>query len=220
MAGRCRSASAASRCGSCGATGWSRRRSPATSPRSAPRRTRCRACRASSLERFDLGADLALAGALRRAAAPRAEPPPPARRRIRGVRDRLPEGADPAFWKAVRGNLDLLGEARQWWEVVRGTRGPAGAGRATARSCAPRSTRCRPSPGMRPPGRLDRGAEGRDRPQGQRAVPAAAPGPDRRGPRAGPARPPAADRPRARRAAPALGGDRLAAWPPCASTTA
>jgi glutamyl-tRNA synthetase len=37
------------------------------------------------------------------------------------VRDRLPEGADPAFWNAVRGNLDLLREARQWWEVVRGT---------------------------------------------------------------------------------------------------
>jgi len=37
------------------------------------------------------------------------------------VRDRLPEGADPAFWNAVRGNLDLMGEARHWWEVARGT---------------------------------------------------------------------------------------------------
>ena len=37
------------------------------------------------------------------------------------VRDRLPAGADPAFWDAVRGNLDLLGEARGWWEVARGT---------------------------------------------------------------------------------------------------
>jgi len=37
------------------------------------------------------------------------------------VRDRLPEGADPTFWNAVRGNLDMLVEARQWWEVVRGT---------------------------------------------------------------------------------------------------
>ena len=37
------------------------------------------------------------------------------------VRDRLPEGADPAFWEAVRGNLDMLGEARRWWEVARGT---------------------------------------------------------------------------------------------------
>jgi glutamyl-tRNA synthetase len=33
----------------------------------------------------------------------------------------LPEGADPAFWEAVRGNLDLLREARGWWEVARGT---------------------------------------------------------------------------------------------------
>jgi glutamyl-tRNA synthetase len=37
------------------------------------------------------------------------------------VRDRLPEGADEAFWNAIRGNLDLLREARDWFEVVRGT---------------------------------------------------------------------------------------------------
>jgi glutamyl-tRNA synthetase len=37
------------------------------------------------------------------------------------VRDRLPEGADAAFWHAIRGNLDLLREARDWWQVVRGT---------------------------------------------------------------------------------------------------
>jgi glutamyl-tRNA synthetase len=36
------------------------------------------------------------------------------------VRDRLPPGATEAFWLAVRGNLDLLGEARDWWEVVAG----------------------------------------------------------------------------------------------------
>ena len=36
------------------------------------------------------------------------------------VRDRLPPGATPAFWHAVRGNLDLLGDARGWWEVVAG----------------------------------------------------------------------------------------------------
>lgn len=36
------------------------------------------------------------------------------------VRDRLPEGATEAFWHAVRGNLDLLSEARGWWEVVAG----------------------------------------------------------------------------------------------------
>ncbi|MGH7211821.1 MAG: glutamate--tRNA ligase [Acetobacteraceae bacterium] len=37
------------------------------------------------------------------------------------VRERLPEGATPAFWAAVRGNLDLLPEARGWWQVVAGT---------------------------------------------------------------------------------------------------
>jgi glutamyl-tRNA synthetase len=37
------------------------------------------------------------------------------------VRDRLPEGADEAFWLAVRGNLDLMREARPWYDVVRGT---------------------------------------------------------------------------------------------------
>ncbi len=37
------------------------------------------------------------------------------------VADRLPEGATEAFWLAVRGNLDLLSEARGWWDVVAGT---------------------------------------------------------------------------------------------------
>jgi len=37
------------------------------------------------------------------------------------VRDRLPVGATEAFWLAVRGNLDLLNEARGWWDVVTGT---------------------------------------------------------------------------------------------------
>jgi glutamyl-tRNA synthetase len=34
------------------------------------------------------------------------------------VRARLPEGADERFWLAVRGNLDMLSEARLWWEVA------------------------------------------------------------------------------------------------------
>ncbi|MBV8912109.1 MAG: glutamate--tRNA ligase [Acetobacteraceae bacterium] len=37
------------------------------------------------------------------------------------VRDRLPPAATPAFWTAVRGNLDLLNEARGWWDVVAGS---------------------------------------------------------------------------------------------------
>jgi glutamyl-tRNA synthetase len=37
------------------------------------------------------------------------------------VADRLPDGATEAFWMAVRGNLDLLNEARGWWDVVAGS---------------------------------------------------------------------------------------------------
>ncbi len=37
------------------------------------------------------------------------------------VADRLPRGATEAFWLAVRGSLDLLNEARGWWDVVAGT---------------------------------------------------------------------------------------------------
>lgn len=37
------------------------------------------------------------------------------------VADRLPTGATERFWLAVRGNLDMLKEARGWWDVVTGT---------------------------------------------------------------------------------------------------
>ncbi len=37
------------------------------------------------------------------------------------VASRLPHGATEAFWLAVRGNLDLLAEARGYWDVVAGT---------------------------------------------------------------------------------------------------
>lgn len=36
------------------------------------------------------------------------------------VAPRLPAGASEAFWLAVRGRLDLLSEAREYWEVVAG----------------------------------------------------------------------------------------------------
>ncbi len=36
------------------------------------------------------------------------------------VQGRLPAGATPVFWDAVRGNLDMLAEARGWWDVVAG----------------------------------------------------------------------------------------------------
>ncbi len=37
------------------------------------------------------------------------------------VQDRLPPAATPAFWHAVRGNLDFLREAKGWWDVVAGS---------------------------------------------------------------------------------------------------
>ncbi len=37
------------------------------------------------------------------------------------VADRLPGGATDSFWLAVRGELDLLNEARGWWDVVAGS---------------------------------------------------------------------------------------------------
>ncbi len=40
------------------------------------------------------------------------------------VRDRLPESATAPFWEAIRGNIDMLAEARRWWEVVAGVFAP------------------------------------------------------------------------------------------------
>ena len=37
------------------------------------------------------------------------------------VAERLPAGATDSFWLAVRGELDLLTEARGWWDVVAGS---------------------------------------------------------------------------------------------------
>lgn len=34
------------------------------------------------------------------------------------VKDRLPKGATPEFWEAIRGNIELLRDAERWWEVV------------------------------------------------------------------------------------------------------
>ena len=36
------------------------------------------------------------------------------------VAGRLPQGATQAFWVAVRGNIDMLAEARGWWDAVAG----------------------------------------------------------------------------------------------------
>lgn len=37
------------------------------------------------------------------------------------ARERLPPAATPAFWTAIRGDIDLLREARGWWDVVAGS---------------------------------------------------------------------------------------------------
>ncbi len=80
------------------------------------------------------------------------------RRVLRGldfaaVADRLPDGATEAFWLAVRGSLDLLREARGWWDVVAGTIIPPvveGSGR-----CWPPLRRCcRPNRGTAWSGRV------------------------------------------------------------------
>ena len=42
------------------------------------------------------------------------------------VKEWLPEAAGEDFWLAVRGNLDLLREARDWWEIVSGGIVPLG----------------------------------------------------------------------------------------------
>lgn len=36
------------------------------------------------------------------------------------ARPHLPEGADAGFWEAIRENIDLMPEAKHWWDVVRG----------------------------------------------------------------------------------------------------
>ncbi|NVN04522.1 glutamate--tRNA ligase [Asaia spathodeae] len=40
------------------------------------------------------------------------------------VKARLPQGADEAFWNAIRGNVDLTGEIAFWWDVVQGEIAP------------------------------------------------------------------------------------------------
>ena len=44
-----------------------------------------------------------------------------ASRRLKPVADRLPRGATEPFWLAIRGHIDLLTDARHWWDVVNGS---------------------------------------------------------------------------------------------------
>lgn len=65
-----------------------------------------------------------------------------AERPFADVVDRLPSGATEPFWLAIRGHIDLLNEARHWWDVVNGTIFPAipdgaGATIAAARAALP-----------------------------------------------------------------------------------
>jgi glutamyl-tRNA synthetase len=47
------------------------------------------------------------------------------RRDFVSVADRLPPGATEEFWLAIRDHIELLTEARHWWEVVNGAIFPA-----------------------------------------------------------------------------------------------
>ena len=49
---------------------------------------------------------------------------------------RLPAGADPAFWEAVRANLGAVAEANVWWQVCRGEIRPVIADPALLREAA------------------------------------------------------------------------------------
>lgn len=48
--------------------------------------------------------------------------------RFEDVQPRLPADATAPFWDAVRGNLELLSEARHWWDVTAGNISPPSAG--------------------------------------------------------------------------------------------
>ena len=91
------------------------------------------------------------------------------------VADRLPAGIDRTGWEAIRPNLSTLADAADWWHVVEGpiAASPDPGDRdflAAARRIAGDIDW-----GGRPVARADRGAEGRNGPHGQAAVPAAAP---------------------------------------------
>ena len=64
------------------------------------------------------------------------------RRLFQEVADRLPPGATEPFWRAIRGHIDLLTDARHWWDVVAGEIFPEIPGNAatlihTARAALP-----------------------------------------------------------------------------------
>ncbi len=149
-AANCPSGWTACRCAPCGRTAWSRPPSSPTWRGSAPA-TRPRSPRS---RRWPQATTSPASRARRRVSTCAScwpQPPRPARRQFEIVHDRLPPAATPPFWDAVRGNLDLLGEARHWWDVVAGDMvPPVLEGQADFFRDALAS--CRRSPGMRPPG--------------------------------------------------------------------
>ncbi len=114
------------------------------------------------------------------------------------VADRLPGGATEAFWLAVRGHLDLLKEARGWWDVVAGSIVPPIMDGGSGDADRGRGDAAAGALGRHGVGELDIGAGAGHRVAGRRAAARFAAGADRRGQRARPARAAAADRPGAR----------------------
>ena len=122
---------------------------------------------------------------------------PPARLRC-GRRSACPRGWTAAGWEAIRPNLSTIADAADWWHVVEGpvaaTADPEDRDFLAAAHRIAGDDRL----GERPLARADRRAEGRDRAQGQAAVPAAAPRADRARSRSRHGGLAPADRPRAR----------------------
>jgi glutamyl-tRNA synthetase len=63
-----------------------------------------------------------------------------ARREFASVAGNLPSGATEPFWLAIRGSIDLLTEARTWWDVINGAIYPMIPDRASALLPAARLT--------------------------------------------------------------------------------
>ena len=123
------------------------------------------------------------------------------------VAARLPAGMDARTWEVVRPNLERVSDAVDWWAVVEGSVARRLPTRIATISAPPRPLRARSTgPAIRGTRSLARLRK--DRPQGQAAVPPAAPRADRDGSRTRHGRAAAAYRPRAGHRTPG-GGDWL-----------
>ncbi len=115
------------------------------------------------------------------------------------VKDRLAQ-IDPAidekFWHAARPNLEVLGDIKIWWDIVKGAVTPVIQDADFARTAA-RTSAGRPL-GFHHVAKMGRADQAQNQPQGQGAVHAAPLRPHGAGTRAGAERPAAAHRARAR----------------------